>query len=97
MAVMVSATHTLLLTVYIVVVSWKHIVWKEFGFIALNVLIGLPAGFLLFQNLDDTYLKMILSLFMIGVGINGLRRDVRGCWQVDLSRFITIHNLICNH
>ena len=72
-AVMVSATHTLLLTVYIVVVSWKQIVWKEFGFIALYVFLGVPAGFLLFQYLDETYLKMILSLFMIGVGINGLR------------------------
>ena len=73
----VAATHTLLLTVYIVAVSWKHIVWKEFGFIALYVFLGLPAGFLLFQYLDETYLKILLSLFMIGVGINGLRTTWR--------------------
>jgi len=72
-AVPVLAVHTLLLTIYVVAVSWKHIVWKEFGFIALYVFIGLPIGYLLFKNLDDTYLKVLLALFMIGVGINGVR------------------------
>jgi len=76
-AVPVLALHTVLLAAYIVFVSWKHIVWKEFGFIALYVFIGLPIGYLLFKNLDDTYLKGILSLFMIGVGIHGVRMT----WQ----------------
>ena len=72
-AVPILAAHTWLLAGYFVVVSWKHIVWKEFRFIALHVLFGLPIGYYLFKNLDATYLKVILSLFMIGVGINGIR------------------------
>jgi len=76
-AVPVLALHTVLLAAYIVVVSWKYIIWKEFGFIALHVFIGLPIGYFLFKSLDDTYLKGILSLFMIGVGINGVRMT----WQ----------------
>jgi uncharacterized membrane protein YfcA len=72
-AVPILAAHTWLLAGYFVVVNWKHIVWKEFRFIVLHVLIGLPIGYLLFKNLDDTYLKVLLSLFMIGVGINGIR------------------------
>ena len=84
-AVMVSATHTLLLTLYIVAVSWKKIVWKEFGFISLYVFLGVPAGFLLFQYLDETYMKMVLSLFMIGVGFNGLRVTRRNRGLVESS------------
>ena len=69
----ILATHSWLLAVYFVIASWKHIVWKEFGFIALHVLIGLPIGYFLFKNLNGIYLKGILSLFMIGVGANGIR------------------------
>jgi len=32
----VGVTHTWLLVIYIVIVSWKDIVWKEFGFIVLH-------------------------------------------------------------
>ena len=84
-AVAVSAAHTWLLTLYIVFVSWDKIVWKEFRFIALYVLIGLPIGYVLFKNLDDTYLKIILSLFMTGVGINGIRMVQRSRRQVEMS------------
>ena len=76
-AIPILAAHTWLLVIYVVFVSWRRIVWKEFGFIVLYVLIGLPIGYLLFKNLDDTYLKGILSLFMIGVGINGIRATRR--------------------
>jgi len=68
----VGVTHTWLLVIYVVYVSWKHIVWKEFGFIVLYVGIGLPFGFLLYGKLDSTYLMGILAVFMIGVGINGI-------------------------
>ena len=71
-AVAVSGAHTWLLTLYFVIASRKHIVWKEFGFIILYVILGLPIGYLLFKNLDDTYLKLILALFMIGVGVYGI-------------------------
>lgn len=76
-AVPVLATQTLLLTMYVIIASWKHIVWKEFGFIALYVFIGLPIGYILFKNMNATYLKGILSLFMIGVGIYGFRMTRR--------------------
>ena len=76
-AVAVSGAHTWLLTLYFVIVSRKHIVWKEFGFIISYVLLGLPIGYLLFKNLDDTYLKVILALFMIGVGIYGINKTRR--------------------
>jgi uncharacterized membrane protein YfcA len=76
-AVAVSGAHTWILTLYFVIVSRKHIVWKEFGFIIFYVLFGLPIGYLLFKNLDDTYLKLILALFMIGVGANGIHATQR--------------------
>jgi len=85
MIVPVLATHTLLLAVYIVVVSWKHIVWKEFGFIALHVSLGLPIGYMLFKNLDDTYLKGLLALFMIGVAVHGIRMTRLGHNQTAAS------------
>ena len=84
-AVPILATHTWLLTIYIVIVSWKHIVWKEFGFIALYVLIGLPIGCFLFKNLNETYLKILLALFMIGVGIHGIRTTRRSRHVVKTS------------
>jgi len=73
----VGVTHTWLLVIYIVIVSWKNIVWKEFGFIVLYVGIGLPFGFLLYGQLNPTYLMGILSIFMIGVGINGIYTTLR--------------------
>ncbi|MCL2622906.1 MAG: TSUP family transporter [Planctomycetaceae bacterium] len=76
-AVAVSAAHTWLLTIYIVFVSWDKIVWKEFRFIALYVVIGLPVGYFLFKTLDDLYLRILLSMFMIGVGFHGLRMTRR--------------------
>ena len=83
--VSVLAMHTWLLAGYFVVVSWKHIDWKEFGFIARHVFIGLPIGFLLFKNLDDTCLRILLALFMIGVGIHGIRRTRRNRRQTEAS------------
>jgi len=71
-AVAVSATHTWLLVIYVIIVSWKNIVWKEFRFIALHVFIGLPIGAFLFQFLPEVYLRALLSVFMIGVGIHGI-------------------------
>jgi len=79
----ILATHSWILAVYFVIVSWKHIVWKEFGFIALHVLIGLPVGYYLFKNLDDWYLKILLAWFMIGVGINGICVTRRSCRQTE--------------
>ncbi|MDR0336151.1 MAG: sulfite exporter TauE/SafE family protein [Planctomycetaceae bacterium] len=61
-----------LLAGYIVIISWKQIVWKEYFFIVLYVGLGLPFGMLLFRYLPEEGLKGLLSLLMIGVGINGI-------------------------
>ena len=84
-AVPIGVAHTWLLAVYVIIVSWKHIVWKEFLFIALYVAVGLPFGMFLFKNLNHLYLKAILSLFMIGVGIYGIQMTRRNRRKVQAS------------
>ena len=75
-AVAIGSTHTWMLVVYVVIISRKDIIWKEFGFIALYVLLGLPIGFYIFSSYKggdgEMYLKGLLALFMIGVGGHGL-------------------------
>jgi uncharacterized membrane protein YfcA len=75
-AVAIGATHTWMLVIYVVYVSRKDIIWKEFGFIALYVLLGLPFGFYVFSAYkggeSEMYLKGLLALFMIGVGGHGI-------------------------
>ncbi len=61
-----------LLAGYIIIRSWKNIIWKEFLFIVLYVGIGLPIGLAMFEHLSPTILKIILAIFMIGVGIHGI-------------------------
>ena len=84
-AVPILATHAWLLALYFVIVSRKHIVWKEFRFVILYVFLGLPIGYLLFKNMDDTYLKGLLALFMIGVGIHGIYITQRNRHQIKAS------------
>ncbi len=76
-AVPVLAVLAWLLAGYIVAVSWKNIVWKEYIFIVLYVGIGLPIGMMLFQYLPELFLKGLLALFMIGVGIHGFCKTWR--------------------
>ena len=75
-AIPVLAVLAWLLAGYIVLVSRKKIVWNEFGFIVLHVALGLPIGILVFQYLSPVYLKMLLGVFMLGVGIHGLRKTL---------------------
>ena len=63
-----------LLAGYIVLTSWKNIVWKEYLYIVVCVGLGLPIGILAFENLKPEYLKVLLAVFMIAVGSNGLYR-----------------------
>jgi len=84
-AIIIGVTHTWMLVIYIVFVSRKDIVWKEFGFIALYVLIGLPFGIYLFTRMNEAYLLGILSLFMIGVGFHGFRMTRRNRNQTKAS------------
>ncbi|MDR1269453.1 MAG: sulfite exporter TauE/SafE family protein [Planctomycetaceae bacterium] len=75
-AVPVLAVLAWILAGYIVLVSWKNIVWKEYLFIVVYVGIGLPIGMLLFDYLPENILKGLLSLFMIGIGIHGMKKTI---------------------
>jgi len=81
----VGVTHTWLLVIYIVYVSWKEIIWKEFEFIVLHVLVGLPLGIVLYGQLDKVYLMGLLALFMIGVGMHGFLATCRNRLQTQAS------------
>ena len=60
------------MSLYIVIRSLRYINWHEFGFIALFSGIGLPIGLCLFAYLPALQLCVLLGLFMVAVGINGV-------------------------
>ena len=57
---------------YIIFRSWKHIKWKEFGYIVLFVSVGLPVGIFLFDYCPEVILSALLSVFMVVVGAHGV-------------------------
>lgn len=61
-----------ILAIYVIIVDFKHIIWKEFLKIIAFVGLGLPAGMWLFTSLPEGILKKILGVFMIVVSIRGL-------------------------
>jgi len=60
-----------ILVTYVVIVSRQNIRWKEYRYILLHVVIGLPFGVLMFRHLQGDYLKCLMALFMIWVGTTG--------------------------
>ncbi len=62
----------LLLTLYVVIISYKHILWKQYFTILFYMLIGMPLGLLAFNKLPKDLLIMILAFFMIFLSIKGL-------------------------
>lgn len=79
---------------YIIIKSWKDINWKEFGFIVLFVGLGLPVGILIFDYCPEITLLVILSLFMISVGLHGLyktyrNRDLQAKYELEDSELET--------
>lgn len=60
-----------LMALYIVVRSWRDIVWKEFLFIVLWVGLGLPLGMWMFETFSAEWLCVLLGIFMIITGIRG--------------------------
>lgn len=82
-----------LLAVYIIITSRRHIQWKQFFFIMIHAVIGLPIGMILFDKLPEAALKTLLGIFMLGVGVRGfiktwraghttaLARDTRSIWM----------------
>ncbi len=71
-AVPVLVMLSFLLCLYIVIISKKNIVWKEYLKIVLLVGLGLPIGILSNNYLDEDILTLILSIFMVVVGSRGL-------------------------
>ena len=62
----------LLLTLYVVIISYQHIVWKQYFIILTYMLLGMPLGIFAFHNLPRDILIMILAFFMMFVSIKGL-------------------------
>jgi len=60
-------------TIFILVRSRRHIVWREYARMALFTLLGLPIGMVMLSYLPGPALKTVLGIFMIGVGGRGLR------------------------
>ena len=61
-----------LLALYIIMIDFKNIVWREFIKIVSFVILGLPIGMWLFTFLPEAILKKMLGIFMIIVSIRGL-------------------------
>ena len=59
---------------YLVSRSWRAISWKEFGFIALWVAMGLPVGLALYEYLPANVLCAVLGAAMIVIGADGIRK-----------------------
>lgn len=74
-----------LLAGYIVIVSWKNIVWKEYLFILLFVGIGLPFGVILYKYLDENILTGILGIMMMIVGVHGFIKTRKGGKIIQLA------------
>jgi uncharacterized membrane protein YfcA len=62
----------LILDVYLLVVSWKHVDWRQYLRILAFVLPGLPIGMIAYNVLPQTTLMHILAIFMVVVGVQGL-------------------------
>ncbi|WP_298842905.1 sulfite exporter TauE/SafE family protein [Clostridium sp.] len=62
----------LLLCLYVVLVSYKDIVWKQYFRIMIFAGIGLPIGMWIFNKFPENVLKSILGIFIIVISIKGL-------------------------
>ena len=60
------------MALYIIIRSWKDILWKEFLFILLWAGLGLPVGIWIFDYLPAEILCIMLGIFMIFVGVRGV-------------------------
>ncbi|RIE15757.1 sulfite exporter TauE/SafE family protein [Candidatus Cryosericum odellii] len=67
----------LILDVYLLVVSWKHVDRRQYLRILAFVLPGLPIGMIAYNVLPQTTLMHILAIFMVVVGIQGLVTQFR--------------------
>ncbi len=61
-----------LLSLYIIVIDFRKIVWREYIRILSLVILGLPIGMWLFTSLPEKILKYILGFFMLIIALRGL-------------------------
>jgi uncharacterized membrane protein YfcA len=77
-----------ILALYIVVIDYKNIVWKEFLRIITFVGIGLPIGMVIYSYLPETLLKKFLGVFMIIVSLRGLYVCFGGTSKLKLNPIV---------
>ena len=65
------------MALYITIRSWKDIKWKEFLFIVLWAAPGMPVGIWMFDRLPAGILCVILGVFMVSVGIRGVKSSCK--------------------
>lgn len=66
-----------LLALLVVIESWRKIAWREFGIIIVLMGIGIAPGVWMFTRLPADTLKLILAVFTVAVGVEGLFRHFR--------------------
>jgi uncharacterized membrane protein YfcA len=71
-AVPMLSSMGVLLSLFIVLRSWRNIDLKEYGFIVLHVGLGVPVGLFFMDYLPKNWLIALLAFFMFFVGIKGL-------------------------
>lgn len=71
-AVPVLVILALFLSFYILAVSYRNILWKEYAKISLLAGLGLPLGIWGFSALSEKMLKILLAAFMLAVSVRGL-------------------------
>ena len=69
------------MALYIIIRSWKDILWKEFLFIVLWAGLGMPVGIWMFDRLPAGILCVILGIFMVFVGIRGVNSSYKSAEQ----------------
>jgi hypothetical protein len=75
-AVPVLVLQAWVLTGYIVLISRKDIVWREYALVLGLAGIGFPLGIWMREAVPETTLKWVLAFFMILVGMHGFVRYV---------------------
>jgi hypothetical protein len=73
-AVPVMTVLGITLSAYIVLRHFRSIDWRQFRFIILCALPGLPFGMALFDYLPEIALKALLAVLMTVVGLGGIRK-----------------------
>lgn len=84
------------MALYIIIRSWKDILWKEFLFILLWAGLGVPVGIWIFDYLPAEILCIMLGIFMVFVGVRGVKATCKtsGAATADAKRTILMKILL---